>query len=111
MLKCVLNPEDSIAESLRAMDPKATRSEFTRICEARGMRKADIARFVEQFDRLGTTDGDDTFDEAVSVAGAAMAGNSGNDRERDLRQRSNSNLKNLMQKMSADMSGMFTVKK
>jgi hypothetical protein len=40
-----------------------------------------------------------------------MAGNSGNDRERDLRQRSNSNLKNLMQKMSADMSGMFTVKK
>ena len=30
---------------------------------------------------------------------------------RDLRQRSNSNLKNLMQKMSADMSGMFTVKK
>ena len=110
VLKCVLNPEDSIAESLRAMDPKATRSEFTRICEARGMRKADIARFVEQFDRLGTTDGDDTFDE-VSVAGAAMAGNSGNDRERDLRQRSNSNLKNLMQKMSADMSGMFTVKK
>ena len=74
------------------------------------MRKADIARFVEQFDRLGTTDGDDTFDE-VSVAGAAMAGNSGNDRERYLRQRSNSNLKNLMQKMSADMSGMFTVKK
>ena len=111
VLKCVLNPEDSIAESLRAMDPKATRSEFTRICEARGMRKADIARFVEQFDRLGTTDGDDTFDEAVSVAGAAMAGNSGNDRERDLRQRSNSNLKNLMQKMSADMSGMFNVKK
>ena len=111
VLKCVLNPEDSIAESLRAMDPKATRSEFTRICEARGMRKADIARFVEQFDRLGTTDGDDTFDEAISVAGAAMAGNSGNDRERDLRQRSNSNLKNLMQKMSADMSGMFTVKK
>ena len=110
MLKCVLNPEDSIAESLRAMDPKATRSEFTRICEARGMRKADIARFVEQFDRLGTTDGDDTFDEAV-VAGAAMAGNSENDRERDLRQRSNSNLKNLMQKMSADMSGMFNVKK
>jgi hypothetical protein len=110
VLKCVLNPEDSIAESLRAMDPKATRSEFTRICEARGMRKADIARFVEQFHRLGTTDGDDTFDE-VSVAGAAMAGNSGNDRERDLRQRSNSNLKNLMQKMSADMSGMFTVKK
>ena len=110
VLKCVLNPEDSIAESLRAMDPKATRSEFTRICEARGMRKADIARFVEQFDRLGTTDGDDTFDE-VSVAGAAMAGNSGNDRERDLRQRSNSNLKNLMQKMSADMSGMFNVKK
>lgn len=110
VLKCVLNPEDSIAESLSAMDPKATRSEFTRICEARGMRRADIARFVEQFDRLGTTDGDDTFDE-VSVAGAAMAGNSGNDRERDLRQRSNSNLKNLMQKMSADMSGMFTVKK
>ena len=110
VLKCVLNPEDSIAESLRAMDPKATRSEFTRICEARGMRKADIARFVEQFDRLGTTDGDDTFDEAV-VAGAAMAGNSENDRERDLRQRSNSNLKNLMQKMSADMSGMFNVKK
>ena len=110
VLKCVLNPEDSIAESLRAMDPKATRSEFTRICEARGMRKADIARFVEQFDRLGTTDGDDTFDE-VSVAGAAMAGNSGNDRERDLRHHSNSNLKNLMQKMSADMSGMFTVKK
>ena len=110
VLKCVLNPEDSIAESLRAMDPKATRSEFTRICEARGMRKADIARFVEHFDRLGTIDGDDTFDEAV-VAGAAMAGNSGNDRERDLRQRSNSNLKNLMQKMSADMSGMFNVKK
>ena len=38
-------------------------------------------------------------------------GNSGNEHERDLRQRSNSNLKNLMQKMSADMSGMFTVKK
>ena len=106
VLKCVLNPEDSIAESLRAMDPKATRSEFARICEARGMRKADISRYLEQFDRLGTTEGDDAFDESTG----APAGAGPEERDARRRQRSNSNLKNLMQKMSADMSGMFVKK-
>ena len=105
VLKCVLNPEDSIAESLRAMDPKATRSEFMRICEARGMRKADIARYVEQFDRLGTADDADSLDETIP-------GGTGNPTIGDAhrRQRSNSNIKNLMQKVSADMSGMFIKK-
>jgi len=88
------------------MDPKATRSEFARICEARGMRKADIARYLEQFDRLGTTEGDDAFDESTG----ARAGAGPDERDARRRQRSNSNLKNLMQKMSADMSGMFVKK-
>jgi vacuolar protein sorting-associated protein 53 len=94
VLKCVLNPEESIAESLRHMDPKATRAEFMRICDARGMKKTDTARYVEQFDRLGSSSTEDVVDTTNPEGIAAGI---------ELTHRnSNSNLKNLMQKMNAD---------
>ena len=76
-----------------------------KVSASEGMRKADIARYVEQFDRLGTIDDADSLDETIP-------GGTGNPTIGDAhhRQRSNSNIKNLMQKVSADMSGMFIKK-
>lgn len=53
LLKVILSPIDSVADTYRALLPEGTPSEFQRILELKGLKKADQQSILDDFDKRG----------------------------------------------------------
>ncbi|KAK9690013.1 hypothetical protein RND81_09G098900 [Saponaria officinalis] len=55
LLKVILSPMDSVADTYRALLPEGTPSEFQRILELKGLKKADQQTILDDFNKHGTS--------------------------------------------------------
>uniref|UniRef100_A0A7C9ER58 Uncharacterized protein n=1 Tax=Opuntia streptacantha TaxID=393608 RepID=A0A7C9ER58_OPUST len=55
LLKVILSPVDSVAGTYRALLPEGTPSEFQRILELKGLRKADQQTILDDFNKHGSS--------------------------------------------------------
>ncbi|KAL8161662.1 hypothetical protein V2J09_013151 [Rumex salicifolius] len=55
LLKVILSPVDSVADTYRALLPEGTPSEFQRILELKGLKKADQQSILDDFIKHGST--------------------------------------------------------
>ncbi|KAI8556087.1 hypothetical protein RHMOL_Rhmol05G0224700 [Rhododendron molle] len=53
LLKVILSPIDSVADTYRALLPEGTPSEFQRILELKGLKRADQQSILDDFDKRG----------------------------------------------------------
>ncbi|XP_014518487.1 vacuolar protein sorting-associated protein 53 A [Vigna radiata var. radiata] len=53
LLKVILSPVDSVADTYRALLPEGTPMEFQRILELKGLKKADQQSILDDFNKLG----------------------------------------------------------
>ncbi|XP_028099859.1 vacuolar protein sorting-associated protein 53 A-like [Camellia sinensis] len=54
LLKVILSPVDSVADTYRALLPEGTPLEFQRILELKGMKKADQQSILDDFNKRGS---------------------------------------------------------
>lgn len=54
LLKVILSPVDSVADTYSALLPEGTPSEFQRILELKGLKKADQQTILEDFNKRGS---------------------------------------------------------
>ncbi|XP_074312416.1 vacuolar protein sorting-associated protein 53 A [Silene latifolia] len=55
LLKVILSPMDSVADTYRALLPEGTPSEFQRILELKGLKKADQQTILDDFNKHGSS--------------------------------------------------------
>ncbi|KAL9259593.1 Vacuolar protein sorting-associated protein 53 A-like protein, partial [Drosera capensis] len=55
LLKVILSPMDSVADTYRALLPEGTPAEFQRILELKGLKKADQQTVLEDFNKHGSS--------------------------------------------------------
>ncbi|KAJ4800777.1 Membrane trafficking VPS53 family protein [Rhynchospora pubera] len=55
LLKVILSPVDSVANTYRALLPEGTLSDFQRVLELKGLKKADQQTILEDFNKHATT--------------------------------------------------------
>ncbi|GAB4830381.1 HIT domain protein [Ancistrocladus abbreviatus] len=55
LLKVILSPVDSVADTYRALLPEGTPAEFQRILELKGLKKADQQTILDDFNKHGST--------------------------------------------------------
>ncbi|XP_030543340.1 vacuolar protein sorting-associated protein 53 A isoform X1 [Rhodamnia argentea] len=53
LLKVILSPVDSVADTYRALLPEGTTMEFQRVLELKGLKKADQQTILDDFNKLG----------------------------------------------------------
>ncbi|KAK4743678.1 hypothetical protein SAY87_009990 [Trapa incisa] len=53
LLKVILSPIDSVADTYRALLPEGTPMEFQRVLELKGLKKADQQSILDDFNKLG----------------------------------------------------------
>ncbi|XP_056164208.1 vacuolar protein sorting-associated protein 53 A isoform X2 [Syzygium oleosum] len=53
LLKVILSPVDSVADTYRALLPEGTPMEFQRVLELKGLKKADQQTILDDFNKLG----------------------------------------------------------
>jgi hypothetical protein len=53
LLKVILSPIDSVADTYRALFPEGTPMEFQRILELKGLKKADQQSILDDFNKHG----------------------------------------------------------
>ncbi|GAB2282377.1 HIT domain protein [Dionaea muscipula] len=76
LLKVILSPMDSVADTYRALLPEGTPAEFQRILELKGLKKADQQTVLDDFNKHGSsikrqTMASTTIIEAASTVSAA----------------------------------------
>ncbi|KAL7592539.1 hypothetical protein Lser_V15G31723 [Lactuca serriola] len=75
LLKVILSPVDSVADTYSALLPEGTHSEFQRILDLKGLKKADQQTILEDFSKRGS--GIPIATSAVQVVPATGAGAAG----------------------------------
>lgn len=68
LLKVILSPLDSVADTYRALLPEGTTSEFQRILELKGLKKADQQTILDDFNKHGSSIKHPSMAPAVAVA-------------------------------------------
>lgn len=73
LLKVILSPVDSVADTYRALLPEGTPSEFQRILELKGLKKADQQTILDDFNKHGSSIKQPSMAHRSAVASAASA--------------------------------------
>ncbi|KAL2937354.1 Vacuolar protein sorting-associated protein 53 A [Bienertia sinuspersici] len=73
LLKVILSPLDSVADTYRALLPEGTTSEFQRILELKGLKKADQQTILDDFNKHGSSIKHPSIAPAVAIAPAPSA--------------------------------------
>ncbi|XP_021732758.1 vacuolar protein sorting-associated protein 53 A-like [Chenopodium quinoa] len=73
LLKVILSPLDSVADTYRALLPEGTTSEFQRILELKGLKKADQQTILDDFNKHGPSIKHPSMASAVTIAPALPA--------------------------------------
>ncbi|KAJ8435912.1 hypothetical protein Cgig2_013259 [Carnegiea gigantea] len=73
LLKVILSPVDSVADTYRALLPEGTPSEFQRILELKGLKKADQQTILDDFNKHGSSIKQPSRAHPSAVASAASA--------------------------------------
>ncbi|XP_020111556.1 vacuolar protein sorting-associated protein 53 A isoform X2 [Ananas comosus] len=73
LLKVILSPVDSVANTYRALLPEGTPLEFQRILDLKGLKKADQQAILEDFNKHGTSIRHPSVPPSVSLPPAPVA--------------------------------------
>ncbi|KNA19031.1 hypothetical protein SOVF_065100 [Spinacia oleracea] len=73
LLKVILSPLDSVADTYRALLPEGTTSEFQRILELKGLKKADQQTILDDFNKHGSSIKHPSMSPAVAIAPTPLA--------------------------------------